>query len=389
MPTKLLCVGFSVRATAASASRAGFHPLAVDYFADTDLQAIAAVQQVAGYPTDVVRAAADLPAASFLYTGALENHPEIVQQLQRQRTLLGNDAATTRRVRDPFQLAGVLRAAGYPLPEITRDVDQVPTDGSWLSKNARGSGGSHVRPWYGGTHTFGDHGYFQKRAEGIPCSGVFLAAGGRAMLLGTTRQLIGAAWTSAAGFTYAGSIGPLALQPSDRTAWNQIGSAVASQFHLSGLFGVDAVLQNESLWPLEVNPRYTASVEVLERACGWHSIRLHVDACREARLPAALDDCPPNPLCCGKAILYARRDITIGPCFGQLADRKNREQAWPCVADIPRIDTAIRCGRPICTVLTDGVDLAAVEDRLKSLAAEVESAVYGNRQGVGSGVFSL
>ena len=304
--------------------------------------------------------------------------------MQRQRSLLGNDAATIRRVRDPFQLAAVLQAADYPLPEITRDVDQVPTDGSWLSKNARGSGGSHVRPWYG-------------EPTRLVIMVIFRACRGRNTV---QRRFLGGRWPGGAvghdasadrcGLDRRGrvhvcwldrtlnftTIRPHRLEP-DRYRGG-------SEFHLSGLFGVDAVLQSESLWPLEVNPRYTASVEVLERACGWHSIRLHVDACREARLPTAPDDRPPNPLCCGKAILYARGDITIGPSFGQLADRKNREQAWPGVADIPRSATTIRCGRPICTVLTDGVDLAAVEDRLKSLAAEIENAVYGNRQGVGS-----
>ncbi|NIL96756.1 MAG: ATP-grasp domain-containing protein, partial [Planctomycetales bacterium] len=351
MPDKLLCIGFSVRAAAGSAVRAGFQPLAADYFSDSDLAAIARLVKLAAYPADVVRAARELPAAPFLYTGALENHPEIVQQLQSERELLGNGPAAIRRVRDPFQLAAVLQAAGYPPPPITISGRRLPRDGSWLSKNRRGSGGGHVRPWYGKTASSPDA-YFQRRQEGMPCSALFVAAGGRAVLLGATRQLIGSPWNASAGFTYAGSVGPLPLAEPQRTAWNQIGHVLATQFQLSGLFGVDAILQDQTLWPLEVNPRYTASVEVLERALGWHAIRLHVDACRQSRLPAPPETDPPDRPLCGKAILYARCDLAIGSPFCQLAQGLNRNRVWPQLADIPPLGTRIRCRSPICTLLS-------------------------------------
>ena len=44
---------------------------------------------------------------------------------------------------------------------------------------------------------------------------------------------------------------------------------------LRGLFGVDFVLRDGIPWPVEVNPRYTASVEVLEFAAGIRALTLH------------------------------------------------------------------------------------------------------------------
>ena len=35
---------------------------------------------------------------------------------------------------------------------------------------------------------------------------------------------------------------------------------------LRGVFGIDAIVRNGVPWPVEVNPRYTASVEVIEIA---------------------------------------------------------------------------------------------------------------------------
>ena len=53
-----------------------------------------------------------------------------------------------------------------------------------------------------------------------------------------------------------------------RAVLDKLGTVLAQAFRLVGLFGVDGVLDAERFWPVEVNPRYTASVEVLEGATG-------------------------------------------------------------------------------------------------------------------------
>ena len=57
---------------------------------------------------------------------------------------------------------------------------------------------------------------------------------------------------------------------------------MAEQFELLGLFGIDFMLDGEDVWTLEVNPRYTASVEVVERFTGLSAISLHAEACTGA-----------------------------------------------------------------------------------------------------------
>ena len=46
----------------------------------------------------------------------------------------------------------------------------------------------------------------------------------------------------------------------------RIAKALARASDLHGLFGIDFVLDRDRVWLTEVNPRYTASVEVLELA---------------------------------------------------------------------------------------------------------------------------
>src|SRR5689334_16729172 len=117
----LLIVGASARAAAFSALRAGLRPVCADLFADADLRARCTAWRVG--PKDYPRGFLDVPALDspgpWLYAGGLENRPDLVEAMARRRQpLWGNPAAVLRRVRSPFEVRAVLRAAGLPCPEV-------------------------------------------------------------------------------------------------------------------------------------------------------------------------------------------------------------------------------------------------------------------------------
>ena len=114
----------------------------------------------------------------------------------------------------------------------------------------------------------------------------------------------GTTWLGASAFTYAGSIGPLPLETSHGNQFEKIGQCLARRFHLRGLFGVDVVIQDDLVWPVEVNPRYTASIEVLERTTSANFLDWHVAACREGKLPDQAPVCSAGKWF-GKAICFA------------------------------------------------------------------------------------
>src|SRR5262249_42511405 len=137
--------------------------------------------------------------------------------------------------------------------------------------------------------------------------------GKRALLLGVTRQLIGEAWFGASGFQYCGSVGPLPLGEQSRLAFERLGNALAAGFGLRGLFGVDAVLRDGVPFPVEVDPRCTASVEVLEHGLAVQSLALHAAACGLAG-PLTPDPSPrrgEGRTIVGKAILFARAALPM------------------------------------------------------------------------------
>ena len=122
-PTVVL-VGGSVRAAAFSALRAGLTPWCLDLFADVDLQAAATVERLplADYPHGLPALLAQAPPGPLVYTGALENYPQLIETIANDRPVWGNDSEALRRSRDPFFVAHLLDMAGIPRPTVSREA---------------------------------------------------------------------------------------------------------------------------------------------------------------------------------------------------------------------------------------------------------------------------
>ena len=128
-----------------SAVRSGFEPWAADRFGDLDLRACAETVRIDDYPAGLELALAAAPPGPWIYTGALENRPGLIDRLSASRRLLGIGGESLRGVRDPFRLAAVLSAAGLNAPRNSRSADCLPRDGSWLRKPFASAGGVGVQ----------------------------------------------------------------------------------------------------------------------------------------------------------------------------------------------------------------------------------------------------
>ena len=127
MTESLLIVGASARAAAHSAQRGGFHVQAIDLFNDLDLRTVADCRHSFDYPYDLGSLSRAFPDSPFLYTGALENFPDVVSEIAESHTLLGNDATVLKYVRDPFWLENFLRDNGFAALEL-RPHNRPPED---------------------------------------------------------------------------------------------------------------------------------------------------------------------------------------------------------------------------------------------------------------------
>jgi predicted ATP-grasp superfamily ATP-dependent carboligase len=351
----VLLAGVSTRAMAVSAHRAGYRVTAVDAFGDADLRAVAdviALRRVIGEgygPEAAARAARTVGADTVAYTSNFENHPLAVTMLARGRRLLGNPASVLERVRNPITLMRALRRGGFAVP-VTRA--SLPGPGGvarrWLLKPRRSGGGLGTSLWRPG-RPVPRLAYLQERIAGVPGSIVFVADGRRAVPLGLTRQLVGERAFGAAGFRYCGSLlaaGGSPLFERQQALLSRavlLARAATEAFGLRGLNGLDFIAHRGVPLPIEVNPRYSASMELVERATDISLFAVHAEACA-GRLPDA--PAPPERVH-GKAIVFAREDVVVrDPARWTGAD----------VADVPFAGERIARGRPVCTLLADAVD---------------------------------
>lgn len=380
----LLIVGASVRAAAQSAQRAGFSVAAIDLFADEDLAECARAVRCDAYPADLPRLAASLPDGPWMYAGGLENYPRIVAEIATRRVLWGNGAAVLRRVRDPLAVHAALARRGLPVLDVTRDPAGLSRDGSWLAKPLCGSGGKCIhplddrspalRPARADENHTNPRWYFQRRQVGLPASAIYLGHKGRGRLLGISEQLVGEPWCVGSPCQYAGSICPLLhedLTEDDhfRTQLRELGDALVGDFGLVGLFGVDGIVHDHQFWPVEVNPRYTASCEAHEQLAGRNFVSLHASAFDEDQPPAS--SFSPKPGCIGKLIVYARDESAFADQSAAWVRDLNAGESRSRVADIPRVGACFRAGDPIATVLVQADSPRAARDRLAVLADEL------------------
>jgi predicted ATP-grasp superfamily ATP-dependent carboligase len=382
MRETLLIVGASARAAAFSALRAGLRPSCADLFADADLQSRCPVLRLTGRYPHAFLDRIDAAPGPWMYTGGLENWPGLVRRMAERRPLWGNDAAALGRCRNPWFVCRALRTAGLPAPAVRR---RAPSSGRWLVKPLGGSGGRGIRFWDQSSAAPGRRRApvcFQKFIDGTPVAAVYVADGERSRLLGVTRQLVGQSFLHAAPFHYCGSIGPL-LPPEDlRRQLERLGDVLAARCGLRGLFGVDGVLRGGAFWPVEINPRYTASVEVLEHARGLRALAEHAHVFIHGALAPAKPQAAPLPSpgsFIGKAILFARAALVFpaeGPWQDELRSPTPLYEV-PAYADIPAAGQPVEAGRPILTFFARADSAAACEDALRRTAADLDRRLFG------------
>jgi predicted ATP-grasp superfamily ATP-dependent carboligase len=262
--------------------------------------------------------------------------------------------------------------------------------------------------------------YFQEYIEGMPCAAVYIATKSQVFLLGITRQLIGEPFLQAKQFQYCGSVGPLfpasenkerlelgtqeggLKEPNSRRSKNAageldlsssplkpfilLGNALAKDFALRGLFGVDCVLCDGIPYPVEVNPRYTASVEVLELATGQSAVESH----RLAFVPEGPGILPLSSLeteskfgkgenqhVVAKGVLFARDTFLVPSQCPWNASLDQPITGFRDFADIPHAGTRIDKGSPIVSIFARAKTVEQCLAALRVQAQRLDLRLFG------------
>lgn len=380
MGDPLLIVGASGRAAAASALRAGFDPFVIDLFADADTRRLCPVLRCdpADYPHGFIPLAKQAPPGPWMYTGGLENHPDVVAAISEHRPLWGNGPQNLVNVRDPFRLFATFTAYGIDSPLVCPIAGPGPDDRQWLTKRFSSGGGRGISVFEYCPVNRSPGDYLQEYIAGDPSSALFLSMPWRVYFLGLAMQLIGTPWLHARPFEYAGNVGPITPTDDERDGLQNLGFVVTQGALKYGYFGIDLIRSDGRLMPIEVNPRYPASVEVYELASGTASLRWHVDCATCAHTGLDKQWVEPTPFSTdrivGKAVYYAVAPFTF-PASGPWDESLARcTDVWrrPDYADIPEPGTLVEPGQPVLTIFAEAATEAGCIEQLKRVAAGLD-----------------
>lgn len=446
MDGKIILCGASVRSLAQAAIREGLQPLCIDFFGDRDLQAVlsnlspASDSRQTWFPDGgrhcVISSFRQLPqilsalphSIPLVWSGGLENDPQLLEQIAAERPIAGAAASAVRLVRNPFRLAAWMHEAGCCFPR----TDNNPRNG-WLRKPFRSAGGSDIRqigvsdaPAVAtspaetddpvGTSEF----YFQELVDGIPMSATFVSDGRAVCLLGIMIQLIGWSSLRATGFQFCGNLGPVQIPFEVSRELTKAADAIVSKSRLCGVFGIDFILSDRGTesfgdtgkeqpcgrwrpWIIEINPRISASHEMID----WNShttvLQEHLSSCGVEVIDGRRQTAVANP---GQAhqtdqhlrswmrlVVFADHDTTADRLFpadsvAEFSTSAQEPAAGLCrtgpdsptvwLADIPNPGQSIPAGAPICSVYVR----MATPEKLRSepdSVSEIQASLILNR----------
>jgi len=398
--------GASTRAAAFSALRAGLRPWCGVLFNDADLIARCPTVGVsrAEYPRRFLEVIRQAPTGSWLYTGGLENRRSLINRLAAIRPLWGNDSSVLAVVRSPHKIAAILEQAGFFFPAIHFRPDEVPSSGAvaggsgfndihfgpddrpssgrWLVKPCKSSGGSGITFFLAREDkrlsTRRKRFFIQEYITGVSCAAAYLGDGQRARLLGVTRQLIAESWLNARRFHYCGSVGPLPLSDNLRQTLERLGDTVVAASRMKGLFGIDFILQEDIPWLVEINPRYTASMEVIEFGLNLPIMALHRRIFDSSAPTQTMPDNSFEPKWIGKAILFARDSVRFPGDGPWLATLRNPSPITmlPAFGDIPAPGQTIAKDCPILTVFAKADSFNICLDALQQKTRDLDHWLY-------------
>lgn len=354
----------------AAAKRAGYSVTAIDAFADRQTVDLADTTVLVGcsdngFNADALLAAVNKLDASqylgFVYGSGFEAQPELLQQVADIIPLIGNTPAVVQAVKAPLTFFAVLQQNHIQYPEL---LEQLPANNAdaaeavYLRKLVGGSGGSHIAivddECAKSSSAKPSNCYYQRYVAGRSVSLLFVAHNHQITVVGFNEQWVDA--VASMPFRYGGAVSNIVLQESIQQQLIGAAEKLTVAFGLLGLSSLDAIVQGESVYVLEINPRLSATVDLyaMDSHEGEHEnlLNWHVNAC----LKNADFKYEKTVVKASKAhaIVYAPFDLQIAHDFN-----------WPdWVVDNPSSAMQISAGEPVCTVIA----IADSPDEAKQLA---------------------
>ncbi|MEQ1830692.1 MAG: ATP-grasp domain-containing protein [Pirellula sp.] len=388
----VLLVGFSVRAMAQCANRAGFSSVAIDACADRDLLAICReYRPLSGDWLSWVNEF--FPDVPIILGGGMEHKLNELSELACLRSAEGNTTLQAMaQLRSLNRWQQWAHRSGLSWPRTVRSCVQAETlavgdlDSAWLAKPERSVGGLGIEQMHRLDRSTLDaffencpNRYLQKKRNGVAVGVTFLSSQHGATVVGCTAAQECRVQPFVPQFLYRGSTGPI---PLDQHSMNQLvrfSELVSQETNIMGLWQADFIVESGDWCLLEINPRWTASMEIFDTVFDIRLVDLHrkcqdcsIDSIEWNRTSVQLRERSLSPILSRltKVILYAPRDLVIS--------QEMSDDWWVLrwtgevpidgcrIADIPSPGSQVAFGQPVFTAIS--FDQATAESFVKQLS---------------------
>jgi len=347
---KLIIAAISARGYVQAAYEQAFRVITLDAFADVDTQVLAeqcfkvkfgenGVDEV-DFKHQFSQIEID-DDCCFVYGSLFDTKPALLTWVATRVRVLGNSAETLQIARS-FDFFRLLDDLSIVHPEVQLNV---PDDANnWLAKSLFSTGGAHVKP----ASVYKDGDYFQRKIEGVAVSLLFVADGKAATVIGFNQQFC--APTLEMPYRFAGAVSNVVLPLQVQQQFVEAAGKLTAALGLKGINSLDAVLEGEKLWILELNPRLSATFNLYPNL-----LQLHIGAISGEFVKVSNEfDLAKMSTSKAELILYADQVLNIPVDF-----------SWPdWVADIPSFENEsikIAENEPICTVFAEAQDASAAQ----------------------------
>ncbi len=356
---KVLVAGFATRHVATSAHNAGYEVHCVDSFCDLDLAAVTAsctrfseLSELQGTVEDVCRRMHfDIVAATSC--------AESLDLSSVGQKICGSDPKVAAYFLDKKNIQDFFEKNGIPCPKILPEgvypAMIKPCNGAGGWRNTKAETAEDEARWCA---MWENEPYIrQEIVGGIPCSVSCISDGKKAVAVSFNEQILrGGSGERAYGFSGA-------ITPMKHPLESEIVKCAERAVSLSGCVGsvgVDFMAADDRFWAIEINPRFQATMDVVERSRGINLFQAHVDASRGI-LPHAYT---------GEYLQYAARKVIFAP--RDMTVKDDLSKCGADIADIPALGTEIEEGGAVLSVYGCGASRAEALESLDKTIRKVD-----------------
>ena len=341
--TKIIIAALSSRAYVNAAVQAGFEVLAIDAFCDVDTQKLAIATHQIGFDArgfnsaELLKVLKSLDLSGFqgiCYGAGFEAQPELLAEIAKLLPVLGNSAETVEQAKNPQIFNALCDAFEMQTPKTS--FKRPRNTLGWVSKQNGACGGAHIKPLLPLDLPNPAPVYYQQITAGTPISCLFLADGVHAEIIGYSEQWC--APTAISPYRYGGAVSHAYVPQNVKNKIEIFVKAMSFKLRLRGINSADFLVDNDTVYALEINPRLSATLDLYSAKRG-DFFASHVHACQ-----AQLSHWPSvKGTSKAQQIVYAGNTARLPACM-----------EWDdFVVDIPQANSEIAAGMPICTVTAE------------------------------------